>query len=260
VVKESAKRRLESVQRGWRNYEFTGPDKAAVALVGLSIAVWGAWHWRQHLPHSTFIEDWAPNVGADFFGIALTIAIIDRIVRSHEHRRIRPLVERAHADMWLALETFAYAAAVDYAATHDATYQDQPVEISAVFEHWLNGVDSIDVDPPPGSAGVLDAAEELANRLDDTRAAYMDVLDPALLIAADNCARELREARGWVNAAGLLHLTEDPLVLANARAVEPARRFSRDLESASGGAVTSSFFAETVAALRHFRAGAAGNG
>lgn len=67
----------------------------AITLFVLSVAAWAAWHWGPQLPHSTFLNEWMPNLGVDFAIIGFSVLVLDRAVKQRERLRRRPQIEAA---------------------------------------------------------------------------------------------------------------------------------------------------------------------
>lgn len=63
-------------------------------------------------------DNWAPNIATEALSIAVTIAVVERIVRRESERRVRPRVDRALRVLTGAYLWFSRMVALDYASTH----------------------------------------------------------------------------------------------------------------------------------------------
>jgi hypothetical protein len=161
-------------------------DTAALILACLAVLFFLLWKFADAS------SDWFPGLATEAIGIALTIAIVERIVERAARQRVQPRVDRAYADIEDALRLMAWAVAMEYANTHDESYERPPMRVRDVLEHWLNGREKAELYPKP-SDSVLIALERLATELDKVRETNMDILEPTFIVETDTLARHLRQ-------------------------------------------------------------------
>jgi hypothetical protein len=77
------------------------------------------------------LDAWAQNLATEAFAIALTIAIVERIVRREARGRLRPRVNRALSALNANVRIFLEALAYDYAQTHIDTFRPLPAGCSS---------------------------------------------------------------------------------------------------------------------------------
>jgi len=69
-----------------------GPvDQAATAFATVAVAAIVGWFGARE---SGWVDAWLPNVATSALSIAVTITIVDRIIRREAARKLRPRVER----------------------------------------------------------------------------------------------------------------------------------------------------------------------
>jgi hypothetical protein len=136
--------------------------------------------------------DWTPNIATDAISIALTIAVIDRIVQRERERRTRPRLERALDLITREYQKFGFQAQWDWVTTHlqvDIDKVNFPTDSVARLEFWLAGVESIDFQRPIGPEGrslFLDEATEFVQRIQRIVDADRELLPTDLVVAIDN--------------------------------------------------------------------------
>lgn len=161
-------------------------NKLAVVLIGVGLTAIAAYFlWPG-------TADWTPNVATDAFAIALTIAVIDRIVQREREQLTQPRVDRALDLITREYVKFAWQARWDWVTTHmnvDLAAVEFPSDAVATFGFWLEGVDTIDFQRPTGPEGrsfFLDEAIDSVRRLQRVVDADRELLPSDLVIAVDN--------------------------------------------------------------------------
>jgi hypothetical protein len=163
--------------------------------------------WR----FSDALDDWAPNVATEAMSIAITVLIVERIVRAEHRRRVRPRVERVVSRIGLDLRMFTGAVVIDYAGTHHSSFRSIPHTTEALLDFWLAEQSNEDAARQALEGEwlpmVLLEAREFVRHLQDVRERDLDVMEPDLVSALDDF--QLRVAQA-INLLGLAHgNTED---------------------------------------------------
>lgn len=166
----------------------TPVDWTAVGLVvvaGAAVATWIL---------SDSADAWMPNVATSAFFVAITIAVVERIVgrqrAGEESGRVLQVIRRVSGDF----HTLATFLAGDYAALHDASYVRPPPELRALLNHFDDGLDSRDL-PWPKSPRVLVVSKVLADHLEVEIQRHDRVLDHAFVEASYAFIRQELGAR-----------------------------------------------------------------
>ena len=148
-----------------------------------------------------FAHDLMANVATELAGIAITLAIVERIVQHEAAVRVRPLVSSALQGLSVALKEIAGWVAADYAETHRGNAQPMPMEVMALLELWTKEEDtgdtarSLDEEGWPYAVAVAKAYEP---DLEQIRRDHRDYLDPRLVAELDEFLGSLRSARAFV--------------------------------------------------------------
>jgi hypothetical protein len=100
-----------------------------VALALIAVGFVGLAFGRQNK-----LREWAPNIAASAFALAITITVVEWIVRREARARIRPRVERVIYWMGLA---FRGAIVIDYAGTHRDSFKPIPEKGLEMIDLWL---------------------------------------------------------------------------------------------------------------------------
>ena len=146
---------------------------------------------------SNWLENWMPNVATAFGSLALTVVVVDSVVRAQARQRIKPRLDVVVSEVTDALERLVEAIAIDYIETHVGSYKALPRDMQSILQHWKDEYDSADtartrVDDEPGF--LLRIARLTGESLRETRAANLDILnelEPTLVVAIDDLIREI---------------------------------------------------------------------
>jgi hypothetical protein len=135
------------------------------------------------------LREWAPHIAVAAFGLAITVTIVEWIVRTEARARTRPRVEEVIYRIGLAFRVMVHAVLIDYASTHIMTSMAKPHEALPIIELWLAERDTEDRAHELSKAEhlpeLLVAARSFARELDDVRLRNLDVLEPDLITAID---------------------------------------------------------------------------
>jgi hypothetical protein len=150
----------------------------AVAIAALVVAVTTA-----------VFDNWAPNIATEALSIAVTVFVVERIVRREAERQLQPRRERALSVLANAFIKFSRMAHFDYAGTHLASdlseIPEDPVEMLRVWQENYDAKDAPHV--PAGSRPLLleeaVAFVEKAQRIVDTE---RNQLPSDLVVAVEN--------------------------------------------------------------------------
>lgn len=135
------------------------------------------------------LREWAPHIAVAAFELAITITIVEWIVRTEARARTRPRVEEVIYRIGLAFRLMVHEVLFDYASTHIMTSKAKPHDALPIIELWLAEQDSEDRAHELSKAEhipkLLVAARNFVRELDDVRLRNLDVLEPDLITAID---------------------------------------------------------------------------
>ncbi len=164
-----------------------------VALVFVGVGIVGVFLGR----HAT-LQEWGPHIAVTAFALAITITVVEWIVRSEANARIRPRVTRAHSAMDLNLGSFMRELLSDYGATHRDTSQPIPKSARKMIELWLADQPNEDTTrvARPGQTlpALMAAATVLKSDLEEIRSRDVDVIEPGLVAAMDKFGNDVHGA------------------------------------------------------------------
>jgi hypothetical protein len=203
-------------------------DRAALVFVGVAVA------FIVFALTGHELGGWASNMATEFVGIALTVLVVERIVRVEERRRRSPRVGPAIDYMAWEFHLFVAAVASDYATTH----RDGPIIADAfeLFDRWLEDQEQADGDHIPldlDGKTLVDLAWDFGMHVEPFDRSDRDVLEPELVVAIREMFRSARIAR---DRLGILDLHPPEMIAQNAvrlayqRVVREARRFGEVLK------------------------------
>lgn len=146
---------------------------------------------------SNWLENWMPNVATALGSLALTVVVVDSVVRAQTSRRIKPRLDAVFSEVTDALERLIEAVAIDYIETHVGSYKPLPSDMQSILQRWEAEYDAADtprkrVDDEPGF--LLRVARLTGQSLRETRAANLDILnelDPGLVVAIDDLIQNI---------------------------------------------------------------------
>jgi len=169
----------------WPTVTPVGWVAAALSVIGLTFLTIGL--------TTSKLDNWAPNIATEAFAIALTIAVVERIVRRtherEEEQRIQPRRDRALHVLAFAFRKFAWFAQFDYACTHTSTNPEDlptdPVEVLTLWQEQHGNEDG----QRPGRVGwplLIDHGVELVEKAQAVGATEREHLPADLVVALDN--------------------------------------------------------------------------
>ena len=133
-------------------------------------------------------DNWAPNIATEALAIAVTIGVVERIVRRENERLVRPRVDRALQVLAFAVQWFARGCVADYFVRHPdsniAELPDDPLELLAV---WQNDYEV--TSNPRIPRGLLHHATEFVEKVQMIAEANRDLLPADVVVAADNVSQ-----------------------------------------------------------------------
>lgn len=199
-----------------------------LVLAAVAVAAVAAWFTADAL------DEWAPNIATEALSIAVTIAIVERIVRHEAQGRLRPRLERISSGIGVRFhESWIRVLALDYATTHIWTFCPLPTNTLALIDHWLAGQqeeDATRLEVLDGADPALfGSAESLADSLQRYRESDRDVLEPDLIAAMDGFADSAKEAWVLYRVSRRHGLEQDDERVALRHIVLGARRFGEVL-------------------------------
>jgi hypothetical protein len=165
-------------------------DRFALVLVAVGGVAVVLYVWTSRL------DPWLPNVATSAWSIAVTIAVVERIVRTESRDRIVQALGRIRPGFY----TLAEMAMNDYSDMHKASYERPPAAFRELLAHFRSGLDTIDVgwrnDP-----AVLVASKALSRYLDEQLQRHESVLDHSFIAEAHDFIRSERMSRNMYRAA-----------------------------------------------------------
>jgi hypothetical protein len=182
------------------------------------------------------LRAWTPNVATSALSIAITVTVVGWIVRHEARARVRPRVERTLYWMGLGFRGFLSAIVIDYAGTHDATFEPIPATAREMIELWLAEQEHEDVARVRSEGErlpmLLAEAREYVRELEDHRARDLDVLEPDLIRAIDDFGWHTAQATQLLGMAeqGLLNDRADTERVALMTVMQGAQQLTSALE------------------------------
>jgi hypothetical protein len=149
---------------------------------------------------SSRFDNWAPNIATEALSIAVTVAVVERIV---DRSRKAPLVERTLAHMKAEFARLVVAVALDYASTHRA--RAIPRDALALLRQWLDDQDTADLPHmplPPDEETLRDQAREFVRQVEQYEHRDKDMLEPDLRAAMRDLWGSLQHSEYWERQMG----------------------------------------------------------
>lgn len=137
--------------------------------------------------------------------IALTVAVVERIVRREETLRKAPRVNRALMHINAEFARFVDAVALDYVATHVEHPRPIPRDRIALLDQWLEDQDRADrphVPLPPDDETLREQGQEFARQVDQYDHRDRDVLEPELVAAIRDVWSSRQNSIEWERRIG----------------------------------------------------------
>ena len=142
---------------------------------------------------SDTLGNWTPNIATALWSIAITIAIVDRIVERHQRNQARDRIEQALTKVRAGFHVFADFTLSDYGQMHTSRYERPPAPLRDLLSHFKDGLESADVwlDEP----SVLVASETLSRWVEEQIQRHDPVLDHSFIAAGYRLIRLTRIER-----------------------------------------------------------------
>jgi hypothetical protein len=212
--------RIKTIER-WR------PGLAFwTALVFVAVAVAAVFLYDHHK-----LRAWTPNIATSAASIAITVTVINGIVRSEARRRIRPRVAAALQSIGHSVQTFSRLVALDYGSSHESTFKPIPKTAPEMLALWAAEWDTNDWDSSYLDL-IITEGHELADTLEQARARDFDVLEPDLVHAIDEFCLHMMQIGNWhkLVKAGIEKDRERAERGVGRQVVQEAHRFSLVLQ------------------------------
>ena len=179
---------------------------------------------------------WTPNVVVGLFSIAVTVMIVQRIVRAEDRRRLRPRRDRAMYWLGLGIRGLVSAVAFDYALAHLESFRPLPTDAMALFDAWLDEQSTEDSDRSKLERLelMLEEMHSFAGYAENTRMRDLDVLEPELVTAIDDFQQQVNMVTMLANSIKAGALSSDGADVELRSLVEAARSFSAAYRSCGG--------------------------
>lgn len=136
------------------------------------------------------LSAWAPNIATSAATVALTITVVERLLRSEGERRRRPRTERVLYWMGLDFRGLTSAIVLDYVSAHTHP-QQVPADALELIDLWISEQDAEDRPRRPLDGEwlpmLLLEAQDFASQLERHRTRDLDVLADDLVRALDDC-------------------------------------------------------------------------
>lgn len=155
-------------------------------------------------------DNWSPNFATEALSLALTVAIVEKIVRREDQRRVQPQIDRALDLLSQAIVHYSMSATMDFLMTHPgADPNTVPSGTVEKFDQWNHGSAN---ETAPRSRFFLEESVQLAQLVQRILNADRNVLPTDVVIDASNLVetfgkpfldhvRDVQEDRGsesWV--------------------------------------------------------------
>ena len=207
---------------------------AAGVFAVIAVASWLAW-WL-----TDWADEWTVNIATELAAVALTLAVVERIIRRESALRLRPITTRALDRMQDAVAWVAAYIAVDYAETHLDNPKEIPDGVIAIVDLWIEGEDLTDADrtmaaynePVPHPVAV---AHSHRRDLDQVLRDYGEYLEPRLIVGLDSFVHSIDNAWG---AAVTSHDDPGGQQASVSWIAHAARDFARVFEDETGTRLT----------------------
>jgi hypothetical protein len=135
------------------------------------------------------LDNWLPNLATEAFSLAVTVLVVERIVRREAEQRVQPRTERALNVLAQAFIKFSRMAHFDYAGTHLASdlseVPNDPIEMLRLWQEQHGNEDAPRV-PARGPSLLLEEAVALVENAQRIVDADRNLLPADLVIAIDN--------------------------------------------------------------------------
>jgi len=141
---------------------------------------------------SDVLDAWMPNVATSALAIAITITVVDRLIRREEQQRVRPRVQGSLNQLDRLVNDFALAVYRDYVDTHERVDLAPGGDTIELLDRWLADEDLSRHLPATGTPHVLTDALDVARQAKLIADADREVLPPDLVAAIDELERSIR--------------------------------------------------------------------
>jgi hypothetical protein len=135
-------------------------------------------------------DDWLPNVATTALGIAVTITVIESIIRREASARLRPRTERVLYWLGLDLRMFTWSLIGDYTETHLHTFHPIPGDLFDLIDRWKSDPEDTPREPHEWRGQqaplIIQEAVDFAHKVAATRERDLDVLEPDLVREIDD--------------------------------------------------------------------------
>ena len=135
-------------------------------------------------------DDWLPNVATTALGIAVTITVVESIIRREASARVRPRTESVLYWLGLDIRMFTWSLIGDYTETHLHTFQPIPNDLFDLIDRWKTDPEDTPRQPHEWQGQraplIIQETIDFAYKLAATRQRDLDVLEPDLIREIDD--------------------------------------------------------------------------
>jgi hypothetical protein len=153
---------------------------------------------------SSILDTWTPNIATSAIVLALTIMVVDRIVRRQRVEEERDRVEQALRAVSGRLHSLADFILYDYANLHAASFERPPQDLRGLLAHWKAGLQTRDR-PWPDDIYTLTGTKTLADELGQQIARHDRVLEHGFVAESYTFIRSERMNRNMYRAKNIRH-------------------------------------------------------
>ena len=89
-------------------------------------------------------QPWTPPIVVGAITSAVTITVIEEVVRHEERQRTKPRVDDVLFRIGSGLRALVFAIVVDYAGTHLHNFQEIPASVLELIDLWLSQAEAED--------------------------------------------------------------------------------------------------------------------
>lgn len=204
------------------------PDIASwTALIFVAIAVAAVALYDHHK-----LRAWMPNIATSAASVAITVTIINGIVRREAHRRLRPRVAAALQSLSGWVQSFSGFVVLDYGSLHVGASKRIPKSASEMFDLWVSEWWNINAWAGEHIDSIIGEGQRLADAFEQIRARNFDVLEPDLVRALDEFHLHMAQINYLLQSSikDPYETDETRKHVASRRVVEGVHRFSLVLE------------------------------
>jgi hypothetical protein len=141
------------------------------------------------------LDAWMPNVATSALAIAVTITVVEQLIRREEQQRLQPRIQGSLNRLGRLINDFALMVWRDYVSTHERPDVDPAGDTIVLLDRWLADDEDLPRQlPDNGVPYLLTHAVDFARQAKLVADADREVLPPDLVAAIDELETTIRGA------------------------------------------------------------------